>query len=188
MRQLVGVGTLMVMVVVAAGGCRSKSAPTVPGPTTAPAAASATRPSPPPPPPVVASSPAELTESERFARMTLDELNQSRPLGDVYFGYDSTTLDADGTATLERNAAWLRRWTSTKVRIEAHADERGTPEYNLALSSRRAAAVRQYLTSLGIGEDRMTVVGFGEENPVCTEATEGCWRQNRRGSHLIVAK
>jgi peptidoglycan-associated lipoprotein len=120
--------------------------------------------------------------------MTLDELNDSRPLGDVHFAYDSTALDADATATLTRNAAWLRRWSSTRVRIEGHADERGTSEYNLTLSALRAAAVRQYLVSMGIAEDRIATVGYGEEQPACIEATETCWRQNRRGSHSIVAK
>ena len=120
--------------------------------------------------------------------MTIEQLNQSRPLGDVFFAYDRVDLDATATATLDRNATWLRRWTSTTIRIEGHADERGTAEYNLALSSRRATAVRNYLTSLGIPENRVTVVGLGKEQPVCSAATASCWQQNRRGSPLIVTK
>lgn len=186
MRLLVGLG--MIAVVLAAGACRSKAAPVTPAPAAAAVPAPLDTPPPPVPPPPDVAPTAELTEEERFARMTIDELNQSRPLADVYFAYDSTTLDAEATATIDRNAVWLRRWTSTRVRIEGHADERGTPEYNLALSSQRATAVRQYLTSLGIAADRLTIVGYGEEQPACTDATEGCWRQNRRGAHQIVAK
>ncbi len=186
MRLLVGLG--MIAVLFATGACRSKAAPATPAPA-APAvpAPLATPPAPPPPPADVAPA-VELTEDERFARMTIEEVNQSRPLGDVFFAYDSARLDAEATATIDRNAAWLRRWTSTTVRIEGHADERGTSEYNLALSAQRAAAVRTYLTSLGIAADRLTIVGYGEEQPVCTDAIEACWRQNRRGAHQVMAK
>jgi peptidoglycan-associated lipoprotein len=186
MRLLVALG--MSAVLMTAGACRSKAAPVTPAPPAAAVPAPLATPAPPAPPPADAAPSVELTEEERFARMTIEELNQSRPLGDVYFAYDSTTLDAEATATIDRNAAWLRRWTSTRVRIEGHADERGTSEYNLALSSQRATTVRQYLTSLGIAADRLTIVGYGEEQPTCTDATEGCWRQNRRGAHQIVAK
>lgn len=185
MRLLIGLW--MIAVVVTAGACRSKAAPVTPAPAATVPSASPTPP-PPFPPPADAVLREELTEQERFARMTLDELNQSRPLDDVYFAFDSTTLDAEGTSTLERNAGWLRRWTSTNVRIEAHADERGTSEYNMALSMQRAATVRQYLTSLGVAADRLTMVGYGEEQPACTARTDECWRQNRRGAHQIVAK
>ena len=72
--------------------------------------------------------------------------------------------------------------------VEGHADSRGTAEYNLALGERRAAAVRDYLVNLGIGADRITVVSKGKEAPICTEETESCWAQNRRGHFVITAK
>ena len=120
--------------------------------------------------------------------MSLDELNASRPLGDALFDYDQFTLRADSRAVLERNAEWLRRWTSTRIVIEGHADSRGTSEYNLALGERRASAVRDYLVSLGIAADRMAVVSRGEEAPACVEENERCWQQNRRGHSVITAK
>jgi peptidoglycan-associated lipoprotein len=118
----------------------------------------------------------------------VDELNAEKPLADVLFDLDSFTLRDDGRAALSRNAEWLKRWGSTRITVEGHADSRGTAEYNLALSQRRASAVKDYLVSLGIAGDRMTVVSKGKEQPVCTEETEACWQQNRRGHPIITAK
>ncbi|HOQ61616.1 MAG TPA: OmpA family protein, partial [Vicinamibacterales bacterium] len=69
-----------------------------------------------------------------------------------------------------------------------HCDSRGTNEYNLALGDKRASAVRAYLTGLGIPADRLSSVSKGEESPFCTEETESCWSQNRRGHFIITAK
>ncbi len=97
------------------------------------------KPAPPPPPP-----PAPLTEDQIFAQKTVDQLNAERPLGDVLFDYDSSTLRDDGRAAASRNADYLKRWTSVRITVEGHADARGTSEYNLALGERRAAAVKEY--------------------------------------------
>ena len=82
----------------------------------------------------------------------------------------------------------MKRWSSTKVMVEGHADSRGTAEYNLALGERRASAVRDYLVNLGVAADRITVVSKGKEAPVCSEEAESCWAQNRRGHFVITAK
>jgi peptidoglycan-associated lipoprotein len=74
------------------------------------------------------------------------------------------------------------------VSIEGHCDSRGSAEYNLALGSRRANAVKEYLTSLGVPAARMTVISKGKEQPVCSENVESCWQQNRRGHFLLTAK
>ena len=121
-------------------------------------------------------------------RMTLDELNETAPLLPVFFNYDEAELLPEGQTTLQQNADWLRRWTSTSVRVEGHCDERGTNEYNLALGDSRAAAVRDYLISLGIEAGRITTVSRGEESPFCAESHEGCWTRNRRGHFVITAK
>jgi peptidoglycan-associated lipoprotein len=120
--------------------------------------------------------------------MTIDELNAKRPLTDVFFEYDAAELTDRARTTLQTNSAWLKRWTSTRVSIEGHADSRGTNEYNLSLGDKRAAAVRDYLVSLGIETNRMAVRSLGEEQPVCTDETEACWAQNRRGHFVITAK
>jgi len=182
---------LLVCFVVSAASCAKTPPPAAPAP---PPPAVVEPPAPPPPPPPAAAAPPPsppavvLSEEELFARKTLDELNAERPLGTVYFDYDRSDLGEDARATLARNAEWMRRWPSTRVVVEGHSDERGTPEYNLALGSRRAQAVRGYLVSLGITEDRLQAISKGEETPACADSTEACWQQNRRGLPIITAK
>ncbi len=157
-------------------------------PPAAPAPAPVTPPPPPPPPPAPAPAPAPLTEDQVFSAKTLDQLNAEQPLGDAFFDFDSAVIRPDARAALTKDAAWLQRWPSTRVTIEGHCDERGSAEYNLALGERRAAAVKAYLQSLGVAADRMQVVSYGKERPFCTESTESCWAQNRRGHFVITAK
>jgi peptidoglycan-associated lipoprotein len=123
-----------------------------------------------------------------FARKTLDELNAERPLEDVFFSFDSSDISEAGRASLQKNATFLSRWPNTRILVEGHCDSRGTPEYNLALGEQRAAAVRDYLVSLGLSADRVTIVSKGEEQPFCTEEAESCYSQNRRGHFLFTAK
>jgi len=120
--------------------------------------------------------------------MSLEELNSTSPLDPVFFELDQSELLPDGRAALQRNADWMRQWTSTRISIEGHCDERGTNEYNLALGERRAAAVRDYLLGLGIAANRVATVSRGEELPFCTDSHEGCWSRNRRGHFIITAK
>ena len=120
--------------------------------------------------------------------MSLAELNAQQPLGDVFFDYDQAELLDAARARLQSNAEWLQRWTSTRIMVEGHCDERGTNEYNLGLGERRANAVLDYLTSLGVPASRITMVSKGEEEPVCSEEAESCWSRNRRGHFLVTAK
>lgn len=171
-------------------GCAKKAPAPAPPPPPAPAPTTPAPPPPPPPPPPAPApeAPRPLTEEELFARKSLDELNAEKPLGDVFFTYDSATVSEEGRATLQKNMEWLRKWSSTRVLVEGHCDNRGTPEYNLALGEQRAASVRDYLVSLGLPADRVTIVSKGEEQPFCNEDAESCWSQNRRGHFLITAK
>src|SRR5919106_208512 len=147
-------------------GCGKK-----PQPVPVPEAPSAVQEDPPPPlsgaPPEAAAPAADLTEEEIFARKTLDELNAERPLVDVFFDFDQWSVRDDVRPALQKNADWLRRWSSTRATIEGHCDSRGTSEYNLALADRRAHGVRDYLVSLGISPERLLVVSKGEEAPFC---------------------
>jgi len=120
--------------------------------------------------------------------MTLDELNKKGVLTDAFFALDSTELNQESRNALQKNLEFLKRWTSTRLMVEGHADSRGTNEYNLALAERRAASVRDYLVSLGLPADRVTIVSKGEEAPFCTEESESCWQQNRRGHFVFTAK
>ena len=116
------------------------------------------------------------------------QLNAERPLADAFFDLDQATLREDARAAVSRNADWLKRWPSTLVTIEGHADARGTAEYNLALGERRASAVKDYMVSLGVTSGRIVVVSKGKEQPVCTDMNEACWQQNRRGHPVITGK
>jgi peptidoglycan-associated lipoprotein len=180
----------MVSIALVAGGCRDKKPPvTAPQPPPPAQTQPETKPQPPPPPPPPpAEQPRQPTEDEIFAKTTLDELNAKGVLGDVLFGFDLAELTAEGRGTVQKNSEYLKRWPSTKVVVEGHADSRGTNEYNLALGEKRADVTRDYLVSLGIGNDRVTIVSKGEEQPVCTEETESCWQRNRRGKFIFTAK
>jgi peptidoglycan-associated lipoprotein len=158
-----------------------------PAPVAAPAAP---RPPAAPPPARAAAvrAPAPLTEDELFERKSLVELNAEHPLNDVFFDYDKDTLRDEGRAALQRDAAWLSKWRRTQILVEGHCDERGTPEYNLALGDRRAEVVKEYLASLGITGDRVQIRSLGNEAPFCRDSGESCWSQNRRGHFVITAK
>jgi len=182
---------LMLVAALAVSACGKKKVPPPP-PQPPPAEAPKPTPTPPPPPPAPAppAAPTEkpLTEDEIFARTSLDELTKSGVLKPVYFALDSTELNEEARATLQKNVDYLKKRTSTKVLVEGHADSRGTNEYNLALGERRADAVRDYVVSLGIPTERVTIVSKGEEQPFCKEETESCWQQNRVGFFIFTAK
>jgi len=106
---------------------------------------------------------------------------------DVLFDYDKYDIRDDARPALDAVAAYLGRNKGINIVVEGHCDDRGTNEYNLALGERRAKAAKNYLTSLGVASDRMIVITFGEEKPVCTDQNETCWQQNRR-AHFVVVK
>jgi len=104
----------------------------------------------------------------------------SNGLSTVYFDYDQAFIRSDAASALQNNANYLRKNVSTSVSIEGHCDERGTNEYNLALGQRRAQSAKDYIVNLGIGDNRMRTVSYGEEKPACYESNESCWSRNRR--------
>jgi len=104
----------------------------------------------------------------------------------VFFDYNEYALKDEGRATLQRQAAWLKKYPSVSVQIEGHCDERGTREYNLALGSRRATAAKDYLVSLGVDAGRLTTISYGKEKPVCVESAESCYSINRRAVTVVT--
>jgi peptidoglycan-associated lipoprotein len=189
--RMAGAIALTVALSLTVAACRKPAPTTTPAPPPPPPpAAPATPPAPPPPPPPPAAPPetTPLTEDQIFAQKSLEQLNAERPLSDVFFDLDAATIRDDARPLLQKNADWMKRWGNTRIQVEGHCDERGTPEYNLALGERRADAVKQYLVSLGIAGDRIGVVSKGKESPFCSESSEGCWQQNRRGHFRITAK
>jgi peptidoglycan-associated lipoprotein len=110
----------------------------------------------------------------------------SSPMKDIYFDFDRYDLSADARTILRTNADWLKNNSTARVEIEGHCDDRGTNEYNLALGAKRAQAAREYLVTLGVAPSRLSTISYGEEIPVCKEATESCWGQNRRSRFVIL--
>jgi len=98
----------------------------------------------------------------------------------VYFDYDSFTLKPEARAVLERNAAHLQSNKQFKVQLEGHTDERGGREYNLALGQKRADAVRQALSLLGVPESQLEAVSFGKEKPADSGSDDAAYAKNRR--------
>ena len=103
----------------------------------------------------------------------------------VLFGYDSSDLDDDDRAILNNQSKFLNQNPSLKVTIEGHCDERGTREYNLALGEKRASSVKDYLISLGINSDRISVVSYGKERPQVLGSNKAAWSMNRRSVTTI---
>jgi len=104
----------------------------------------------------------------------------------VFFATDQFALDAEAQDILSRQAEWLRRNGATTVRVEGHADERGTREYNLALGARRANSVKNFLIGVGVPEGRIETVSYGKERPVATCSEPRCWSQNRRAVTVVA--
>ncbi|WP_417667639.1 peptidoglycan-associated lipoprotein Pal [Roseibium sp.] len=103
----------------------------------------------------------------------------------VFFEEDKSTLNAQGQATLDKQAQWLAQYSKYTVTVEGHADERGTRQYNIALGARRAAAAREYLVSRGVAATRIKTISYGKERPVAVCNDNSCWSQNRRAVTVL---
>ena len=104
----------------------------------------------------------------------------------IYFSEDKSTLAPEAQETLRRQAAWLQQYTGVTVQVEGHADERGTREYNIALSARRATAAREFLIAQGVNGNRISSIAYGKERPAALCDAEQCWSQNRRAVTVIT--
>ena len=105
---------------------------------------------------------------------------------DVLFAYNSFTLTEEAKQLLEQKVQWMVQNPGVTVQLEGHCDERGTVAYNLALGERRANAVQQYMTALGVSAARMTTISYGEEFPLDSGHDEGAWTRNRRAHFAIL--
>ena len=188
MTRKILVSLMVVLAVVAVGGCKKKQANTAPDMTITPTTVEPT-------PQEVSSAPEpEIGGDETpdpFSQdiVTADEAARSQGLlGDVFFDSDAYELRQDARERLAQNARFLTSHPEFILTIEGHADERGTNDYNLNLGDRRANAVRDYLTALGVAAGRLRTLSYGEERPVCTETEESCWSQNRRAHFTITGR
>lgn len=137
--------------------------------------------------PVVVSEPAKAEEPAPVMKEEQDPLQEAgifaleaSSLEKVYFAYDSYQLSGEAMSSLQKNAELMQADPAFMVTIEGHCDERGSDEYNLSLGELRGNAVKGYLASLGIAEDRMKVVSYGEERPAVNGSHEAAWAKNRR--------
>ncbi|MBJ6801522.1 peptidoglycan-associated lipoprotein Pal [Geomonas propionica] len=105
----------------------------------------------------------------------------------IYFNFDSSDLSEESRNILTKNAEYLSRQQSLKIRIEGNCDERGSDDYNMALGERRAKAAKDYLVNLGISSERISIISYGEEKPVDAGHDEAAWAKNRR-DEFVVAK
>jgi len=103
----------------------------------------------------------------------------------IYFEFDSAALSPVAQSVLSGKADYLRDNPGSQVIIEGHCDERGTPEYNLALGDRRAESAKSFLRNLGIDPYRFTTVSYGEESPIDTGHDEEAWSKNRRAKFIV---
>ncbi|HLH43143.1 MAG TPA: OmpA family protein [Bryobacteraceae bacterium] len=133
------------------------------------------------PPPAKTITPQErATLNESLARLV-----------DALFDFDKSTIRPDASTALQGDVKVIKdilsNYPNQKLVIEGHADERGSQEYNMALGDRRAHAVEEFLISMGIPSNQLTMISYGKERPVCTEETEDCWQRNRR-AHVTAAQ
>ena len=123
-----------------------------------------------------------VTPIDANGQLSEQELKEQalRETQTIYFAFDNSTIAGDYEEMLAAHAAYLVKNVDMKVTIEGHADERGTPEYNIALGERRAQAVAKYLQALGVQADQISIVSYGEEKPLLLGQSEDVYAKNRR--------
>lgn len=121
-----------------------------------------------------------LAESPAFAGDPLDDPESPLATRVVYFELDSSEIRDEDRAIVEAHAGYLAAHPQARVRLEGHADERGSREYNIALGERRANAVHQLMGLFGVGDEQLTTISYGEERPAASGHDESAWQRNRR--------
>ena len=127
----------------------------------------------------------EMTFDEEQVQIPMQEV----ALGVVHFALDKHNLSAEDRKILETNAQAIKTAagsvTNYEVVVEGNCDDRGTVAYNIALGQKRADGVKAYYVSLGIPANNISTISYGKEKPVCFEATQKCWAENRRADTLL---
>ena len=116
----------------------------------------------------------------------MSDVDIGEPYVKIYFDYDQATLREDALSDLLKVSRLMKDNPKYTLLVEGHADERGTREYNLALSERRAKAVEDFLSASGVSSFNVEVVGYGEEKPVDNGSNESAWSQNRRAELFFI--
>ena len=188
--QFAVVATLVAALGVSAcGGKKPPVARPMPPPPPTNTAPGNTTPAPPTPVPDTTPIPPEpkITD-DPLVSGDLDQINKNSPFQPVFFPLDGFEVDGPGQQVLQANAAILKKYPTWVITIEGHCDERGTPEYNLALGEKRALAAKAYLVSLGVPADRLRTVSYGKEFPFDPGHDESAWSKNRRAHFVVTSK
>lgn len=156
-------------------GCGGKSQPEMPQPVNTDAPAVET--------PAINSG----VTSEPISKDLLDNESRATLEQRIFFAFDQSDLSPAARELLSAKAEILRKAPSLSLKIEGHADERGSDEYNLALSNRRAGAALRFLAGQGIGSERLGAAGYGEEQPLDPAENETAWAKNRRAEFRVTA-
>jgi peptidoglycan-associated lipoprotein len=164
------VAAAMLGFVLATTGCGKKEVVETPEPVAQAPVTTTSAPAPAAPAPAAAPAPDDRSS-------TLEQR--------IHFALDRADLDAEAKATLEAKAEIMQASPNLTLRIAGHADERGSDEYNLALSKRRSAEAKKFLVSRGIDPSRLETAAYGEEQPLDNAATEAAWAMNRRDEFSV---
>jgi peptidoglycan-associated lipoprotein len=165
----------LLVVVVGVSACSKRQPPAAPAPQAPPPVQTQPQPQPTP----VRDDSAEREAEMRRMREVLEQI--------VHFDFDESTIRADAQERLAAKVPFLRQNPGIRIRIEGHADERGSVEYNLALGMRRANAVRDYLVGFGLEAGRFDVTSYGEDRPMAQGSNESAWSLNRRAEFRVTA-
>ncbi|MDA8428306.1 MAG: peptidoglycan-associated lipoprotein Pal [Geobacteraceae bacterium] len=191
-REMITLLAAMSMTALVSGGCANKEAVKTeePAPATIkaepvkaePATTEAAKP--------VQEPSAKIEENKIVPAKTAEPAATPAPesvLETVYFDFDKSDLSQDARNVLSKNAeTLLKSMKDAKIKIEGNCDERGSAEYNLALGERRAKSAQQYLLTLGVQPDRLSIISYGKEKPAVDGHDEAAWAKNRRDDFVIV--
>ncbi|MGA1841319.1 MAG: peptidoglycan-associated lipoprotein Pal [bacterium] len=130
----------------------------------------------------------DSTVSKKTYQGIEGEFMETPLLKDCHFEFDRYDITPEARKILADNANILKKMPKSIIQIEGHCDERGTKEYNLALGERRAASVKNYLTSLGVPDGILSTISYGEEMPIDDRSNEEAWSKNRRAHFIILTK
>jgi len=173
------------MAALVAGGCANKEvvkSEEAVVPKSEPVKVEAAKPEPKAEPAKQVEAPAEPPKMQQAAKASEAALNFET----IYFDYDKSDLRKDAREVLSKNAEILLKSKSdAKIQVEGHCDERGSAEYNLALGERRAKSSLQYLITLGVKADRLSVISYGKEKPAVQGSDEAAWAKNRRAEFVV---
>lgn len=131
----------------------------------------------------------EHSEEESFA--DFDELSDAESsasktvMDPAYFDFDSWVLTSEAREMIQKNFEWLKANPGNSVLVEGHTDDRGSDAYNLALGEKRAKSAMNYLKTLGLDEERVSNISYGEERPADTGHGEESWSKNRRAEFVV---